>query len=115
MRKMFVFIGLLLLLLSGCHGSKESSSFALPETFDEGRNYEITFWAKNDTNINQVNVYKKAITDFEKIYPNIKVNLKLYTDYGRIYNDVITNISTIFFQDSLYSFLNYLIQNPQNL
>ncbi len=94
MRKMFVFIGLLLLLLSGCHGSKESSSFALPETFDEGRNYEITFWAKNDTNINQVNVYKKAITDFEKIYPNIKVNLKLYTDYGRIYNDVITNIST---------------------
>ncbi len=55
---------------------------------------EITFWAKNDTNIDQVNVYKKAIADFEALYPNIKVNLKLYTDYSRIYQDVITNIST---------------------
>ena len=31
---------------------------------------------------------------FEKAYPNIRVNLRLYTDYGKIYNDVITNIST---------------------
>ena len=82
------------LLLCGCHGSEESISFSVPESFDESKTYEISFWAKNDTNINQVNVYKKAIADFEKIYPNIKVSLKLYTDYGRIYNDVITNIST---------------------
>ena len=82
MRKMFVFIGLLLLLLSGCHGSKESSSYALPETFDEGRNYEITFWAKNDTNINQVNVYKKAITDFEKIYQLSRSYCNLYDRQG---------------------------------
>ena len=85
---------LMVLLLCGCHGSRGSSAFELPESFDESRNYEISFWAKNDTNINQVNVYKKAIADFETIYPNIKVNLKLYTDYSRIYNDVITNIST---------------------
>ena len=84
----------LCLVLSGCHGSKSSTVFEIPETFDETKNYEITFWAKNDTNINQVNVYKKAISDFEEIYPNITVNLKLYTDYSRIYNDVITNIST---------------------
>ena len=32
--------------------------------------------------------------DFEALYPNITVNLRLYTDYGRIYNDVITNIAT---------------------
>ena len=96
MRKLHFFLPavLLLLLLCGCHGSKESSGFTVPESFDENKTYEISFWAKNDTNINQVNVYKKAIADFEAIYPNIKVNLKLYTDYGRIYNDVITNIAT---------------------
>ena len=82
------------MLLCGCHGSKENISFAVPESFDESKTYEISFWAKNDTNINQVNVYKKAIADFEAVYPNIRVNLKLYTDYGQIYNDVITNIST---------------------
>lgn len=81
-------------LLSGCHGSVERSEFAVPEAFDESRNYEITFWAKNDTNKTQTKIYAKAISDFEKLYPNIKVNLRLYTDYGKIYNDVITNIAT---------------------
>lgn len=87
---------LMLFTLAGCHGSRneESTGFVVPESFDETRNYEITFWAKNDNNINQVNVYKKAIEDFEKVYPNIKVNIKLYTDYAKIYSDVITNIST---------------------
>lgn len=83
-----------LFILCGCHGGKVINSFSVPDSFDESRNYEITFWAKNDTNINQVNVYRKAISDFEKLYPNIKVNMTLYTDYARIYNDVITNIST---------------------
>ncbi len=63
-------------------------------SFDESKSYSITFWAKNDTNLTQVAIYNKAIEDFEKIYPNIDVNLKLYTDYGRIYSDVITNIQT---------------------
>ena len=75
------------LLLSGCHGSRGLEAFAMPEEFDTSRDYEITFWAKNDTNKAQTDVYKKAIEDFEKLYPNIHVNLKLYTDYGRIYND----------------------------
>ena len=81
-------------LFSGCHGNVDRVAFAIPEKFDNSRNYEISFWAKNDSNITQVNIYKKAIADFEKIYPNIKVNLRLYTNYGNIYNDVITNIST---------------------
>ena len=42
----------------------------------------------------QTDIYKKAIEDFQALYPNITVNLRLYTDYGKIYNDVITNIST---------------------
>ena len=86
----FVFI----FTFTACHGAKEKKVFEIPETFDESRTYEISFWAKNDTNLTQVEIYKKAIADFEKIYPNIKVKLKLYTDYGKIYNVVITNIST---------------------
>lgn len=83
-----------LLSLTGCHGSKGMEPFRIPESFDTSRNYEITFWAKNDTNKTQTDIYKKAIEDFQELYPNITVNLRLYTDYGRIYNDVITNIST---------------------
>lgn len=82
------------LCLSGCHGTKGLAAFEIPEEFDTSRNYEVTFWAKNDTNKVQTNVYKNAIAEFEKLYPNITVNMRLYTDYGKIYNDVITNIST---------------------
>lgn len=82
------------LWLSGCHGSKETADFTVPEAFDAAKQYEITFWAKNDTNKRQTDIYKKAIEDFQTLYPNITVNLRLYTDYGKIYNDVITNIST---------------------
>ena len=98
---------LLVTAFSGCHGKiKEVSDepdvqisvpaweFEVPEEFDTSKTYEISFWAKNDTNLTQVAIYKKAVADFEALYPNIKVKLKLYTDYGRIYSDVITNIAT---------------------
>ena len=80
--------------LSGCHGGVSTTSFAVPDTFNEDTPYEITFWAKNDTNKTQVKIYNNAVTEFQKLYPNIKVNLRLYTYYGDIYNDVITNIAT---------------------
>ena len=95
--KKFLCIFLILCLvfpLFGCHGNVTRSEFTIPEEFDASRNYEITFWAKNDTNSTQVSIYKKAIADFEKCYPNIKVNLVLYTNYNDIYNDVITNLAT---------------------
>lgn len=82
------------LTLTGCHGSKGMADFTVPEEFDASRNYEITFWAKNDTNKIQTDIYRQAIADFQELYPNITVNLRLYTDYGKIYNDVITNIAT---------------------
>ena len=90
------FIALILCLacLPGCHGSKRQALFEIPEEFDTSKQYEITFWAKNDTNLTQVAIYKKAVADFEALYPNVKVTLRLYTDYGRIYSDVITNIAT---------------------
>ena len=84
----------LLLPLTGCHGSRDRKAFAVPESFDTSRRHEITFWAKNDTNKTQTEIYHQAISDFQELYPNITVNLRLYTDYGKIYNDVITNIAT---------------------
>ena len=83
-----------LLLFSGCHGSRERSVFEIPDKFDESRDYEITFWAKNDTNKTQVKIYEQAVEDFQALYPNIHVTIRFYTDYSKIYNDVITNIST---------------------
>ena len=83
-----------LLSLTACHSANQIKAFEAPESFDESREYEITFWAKNDTNMTQVEIYHKAIEDFEACYPNIHVTLRLYTDYGKIYNDVITNIPT---------------------
>ena len=103
MKKLCCLLLLSALLLSGCHGAiaapgasapAAAEAYPLPETFDTSRQYEVTFWAKNDTNMTQVNIYKQAIADFEALYPNITVNLRLYTDYGKIYNDVITNIAT---------------------
>ena len=85
--KKFVSILLLLVMvfsLSACHGSKDERTFAIPEEFDTTKNYEISYWAKNDTNMTQVEIYKSAIAAFEELYPNIKVNLRLYTDYGKI-------------------------------
>lgn len=83
-----------LLGLTGCHGSRGLPEFSVPEEFDTSKNYEITFWAKNDTNKTQTQIYRDAIDGFMALYPNVTVNLRLYTDYGRIYNDVITNIAT---------------------
>jgi len=91
---LFCCLTVLPLLLTGCHGTRGLDPFVIPETFDTEKQYEITFWAKNDTNMTQVNIYKETIEDFQTLYPNITVNLRLYTDYGKIYNDVITNIAT---------------------
>ena len=92
------------LLLSGCHGElveadttaspEYESAFTVPESFDESRRITVTFWAKNDSNKTQVGIYRQAEADFEKLYPNVDVNIRFYTDYGSIYNDVITNIPT---------------------
>ena len=81
-----------LALLSGCHGSVERNAFQVPEEFDTSRHYELTFWAKNESNITQKEVYEQAIADFEALYPNISITMRLYTDYGRLYDDMLKNI-----------------------
>ena len=92
-----------LLGLTACHGKmvergqsvvESNADFDVPKAFDTTRQFEISFWAKNDNNSTQRDIYAKAVAEFQAIYPNIKVNLKLYNDYGDIYKDVITNIPT---------------------
>ena len=60
-------LGALSLSLAGCHGQQERVSFHVPDTFDESRQFDLTFWAKNDTNKTQTAIYEKAIADFEKL------------------------------------------------
>ena len=59
--------------------------------FDETSDVEITFWAKNDNNATQVEIYKKAIADFEAIYPNIKV--RSMTSYSSMKLHSLLNFS----------------------
>ena len=68
-----------LLPLAGCHGARKAKpiSSTPPAAMDESQPIEITFWAKNDTNVRQTRIYKKAISDFEALYPHIKVKLTL--------------------------------------
>ncbi len=107
-RKLSLILAAVILLptLVSCHGKmvspesgstdefKPANTYKIPDEFDAERNYEITFWAKNDTNLRQVEIYHDAIAGFEAAYPNIKVTLRLYTDYSKIYQDVLTNIPT---------------------
>lgn len=90
----FIINAFIIFCMTSCHGKKSLPAFSMPDQFDTSRHIELSFWAKNDTNKIQTEAYEKAIRDFEKLYPNVKVNMKIYTDYNRIYNDVITNIST---------------------
>ena len=84
---------LLCFALTGCHSNPYVSSFTIPDELT-AEPLEITFWAKNDSNAAQAATYRKAIADFQALYPNITVKMVSYVDYSRIYNDVITNIST---------------------
>lgn len=80
--------------LVSCHGAKALDPFEIPEGFDETKQYEITFWAKNDNNTTQQQIYYNAVADFEKLYPNIKVTLRPFVNYNDIYKEVLTNIQT---------------------
>ena len=83
-----------MLSLGSCHGLVELPEFHTNESFNPDDQIEITFWAKNENNKTQQAVYRKAVSDFQAIYPNIKVTLKLYSDYNQIYRDVLKNIRT---------------------
>ena len=52
---LFLFV-VLSLSLAACHGRAVTDAFQMAEGLDPGRTYEITFWAKNDTNKIQVEI-----------------------------------------------------------
>ena len=99
--KRFKVIGLMVMLLAavmllgGCHAIKVSSDvIEVPSSLDETQTIELTFWAKNDSNKTQIEVYTRAIEEFEALYPNIRIYLKSYTKYDDIYADVIKSAQT---------------------
>ncbi len=96
MKKLLLFLISLLFAtaLVSCHGSEKKEAFKIPDGFNLDKEYKIVFWAKNENNATQRDVYNQAIEKFESIYPNIDVTIKHYTSYDDIYNDVITNIQT---------------------
>ena len=98
MRKRIVSIILLfvlVILFGSCHGSLGNAlQIMLPDEFDETKQYNISFWAKNDGNTEQVKVYNDAIARFEEIYPNINVEIRHFNSYPDIYRDVLVNIAT---------------------
>ena len=96
-KKMISLILLLIVLVSlaSCHrGTNRLAALNLPEEFDETQQYNISFWAKNDGNTEQVKVYNDAIARFEEIYPNINVEIRHFNSYPDIYRDVLVNIGT---------------------
>lgn len=98
MKKKIISLILLLIVLvslGSCHkGTGRLAALNLPEEFDETREYNISFWAKNDGNTEQVKVYDDAIARFESIYPNINVEIRHFNSYPDIYRDVLVNIGT---------------------
>ena len=104
MKRIFASVASIVLLLSlllsctGCHGAVKRAEFTLPESFDENRQYELTFWAKNDTNVTQTRIYEKAIADFEALYPNVKITLRLYTCIKNQQSDSCTCVRVRYMQ-----------------
>lgn len=93
-RLSYILLVMLVFLFASCHGKIESNAFVVPSEFDTSKNYTVTFWAKNDSNVTQRDIYRAAVAEFNEIYPNITVELRSYDDYTKIYNDVITNLTT---------------------
>lgn len=91
---LFLCVACVLAAFSGCHSAVVREEYTIPAEFDTSRQYELTFWAKSDTNLTQVNIYKQTVADFEALYPNIKITLRVFNNYNDIYNEVITNIAT---------------------
>ncbi|RIA78199.1 multiple sugar transport system substrate-binding protein [Anaeroplasma bactoclasticum] len=80
--------------ITSCHHVTKHNEFHVPEEFDMNKNYTISFWAKNDSDQRQIDVYKKAISDFNTYYPNITVELRNFTSYPDIYREVLVNLNT---------------------
>ncbi len=94
MKKLLALLLVCILILPGCHSAKPLERFDIPQEFDTSRDFQITFWAKNENNASQREIYRQAELGFEALYPNVDVVIRNFTNYNDIYNDVLTNIQT---------------------
>ena len=97
MKKKLLFITTIFMLIIGlasCHGRKYIPNFVCPEEFDDTKEYNITFWAKNDSNPTQRRIFEAAITSFNEYYPNIHVEISHYASYPELYQAVLQNVAT---------------------
>ncbi len=94
MKKLLALLLVTAVLFSGCHSAKPLQSFHIPQELDTSRDFQITFWAKNENNATQRDIYHQAELGFEALYPNVDVVIRNFTNYNDIYNDVLTNIQT---------------------
>lgn len=81
-------------MLLSCHGRKALPNFICPTSFDTEKNYNISFWAKNDSNPTQRRIFENAVKSFNEFYPNIHITIKHFTSYPELYQTIITNIGT---------------------
>ena len=108
-KKIFLFLSLILVIFTAsCHSNKELHEFKAPNDFDSTKEYTYDFWAKNDSNIIQRDIYVSSIQKFNEYYPNIHVNLRSYTDYLSIYKDVLQNMSTNTLPNVCISYIDHV-------
>lgn len=89
-----VLLSTLFISLASCHGKKYIPNFVCPDTFDDTQEYNITFWAKNDSNPTQRRIFEAAIASFNEHYPNIHVEISHYSSYPDLYQAVLQNVAT---------------------
>ena len=80
--------------LAGCNngGNKVAPDFVMPEGgFDTTKEVTITFYHQMGAQLQEI--LNTAIADFNKIYPNIKVEHKTYGDYNGVRDQIKTEIS----------------------
>ena len=62
MKKSFLLLGIAfsILSLSSCHTPYSLDSFKVPTEFDESKDYNIEFWAKNDDYLERIAILSTA-------------------------------------------------------
>ena len=84
--------GLLALSMASCDKTaKKNANYDVPAEFDTTKQINIVFYHTMGENLE--NVLKTAIADFEKDYPNCKVDSQKLGGYNDVYNSIQTQIA----------------------
>ena len=108
MNKVLSMLLVFVLSLAFGPGAEALSAIELPDSLDSAEMIEITFWAASDIHTNQNNIYTRAAREFEALFPNVKVNVRIFTDYDRIHQQAINSLA-----DGITP--NVMITHPDNI